>query len=138
LYEIAISQKETDVGYPWYTESALIGMMNKRMEKKQLWIVGIVAVVAIATLGVVAYRQLSGTAGLIGSQKSLQELTAKEQQTVPKSDGFDSGTLPTVPQSKVSVDGVVAGIASDATRRMVHLEIRQPMSRRHFLVRTTR
>ena len=83
------------------------------MEKKQLWIVGIVAVIAIAALGAVSYRQFSGTKEPIGFEKSLQEQAAKEQQANSKADGFDSGTLAPVPQSKVSVDGVVAGIESD-------------------------
>lgn len=84
------------------------------MDKRQQWIIGTVAVVAVVAIGAVTYRQFVGSPESRGIVRNLEEQSAREKRTNgARDDSFDSGTLPAVPNGKGSVDGVVAGISSD-------------------------
>ncbi|NTW14617.1 MAG: hypothetical protein HGA31_06380 [Candidatus Moranbacteria bacterium] len=94
------------------------------MEKRQQWIVGAIAVLAAVAIGSVTYRQFVGSTESRGLVRNLREQAARERQaTDMKNDGFDSGAFPIVPVGKESVDGVVAGIASDLDAEAETLDI---------------
>lgn len=95
------------------------------MNKTQQWAVGLAAVLFAGLLGALAYRQFVGNGPAGPDMGRYQDMQERPQDGSGNGrGGFDTGSLPAIPEASVSVEDVVSGISADldAETDLIELE----------------